>query len=224
MPLALGEPSESPRRAAGIEAKLWRYGGTRKARSFSIYIDPQPLDGCEKEIREVSGEAASLLLGLPWELLNNGRGYLFQGAHPVQVRRRLPNRESSGCLMAEPPIRTLLVSPRPEDKSAGYFNHRSSALPLVTALEKLGRLVSLTILRPPTFPAMEEEIQRAAEAGEPYHIVHFDGHGIYSRELGLSGLCFEEPEDRKKVGKRRSKIVKAEEIAAVIIGNLKFEI
>ena len=36
-------------------------------------------------------EAATLLLGLPWELLHDGDGYLFQGAKPTRVRRRLPN-------------------------------------------------------------------------------------------------------------------------------------
>jgi len=34
---------------------------------------------------------ATALLALPWELLRDGDGYLFQGRHPIRVRRRLPN-------------------------------------------------------------------------------------------------------------------------------------
>ena len=40
---------------------------------------------------EAAREAATVLLGLPWELLHDGKGFLFQGAKPTRVRRRLPN-------------------------------------------------------------------------------------------------------------------------------------
>ena len=47
-------------------------------------------------------EVATLLLGLPWELLHDGDGYLFQGAKPTRVRRRLPTGGARllGCLRA----------------------------------------------------------------------------------------------------------------------------
>jgi len=35
-------------------------------------------------------------------------------------------------------------------------------------------------LRPPTFKQLQKELTDAKEAGHPYHIVHFDGHGIYA--------------------------------------------
>ena len=73
----------------------------------------------EKKVE--AGEAATVLLGLPWELLHDGRGYLFQGGRPVLVRRRLPNDLSLEGAVSEPPIRILLVSPRPEDDKAGYI-------------------------------------------------------------------------------------------------------
>ncbi|MGB8657683.1 MAG: CHAT domain-containing protein [Candidatus Zixiibacteriota bacterium] len=174
------------------------------------------MKGAEQEKQVEANEAATLLLCLLWELLHDGRNYLFQGAKPVQVRRCLPNTKPFEGTLAEPPIRILLVSPRPEDDRAGYIDHRVSALPLVTALETLGELVELTVLTPPTFPALEVELQRATEAGTPYHVVHFDGHGIYRKDLGLGGLCFEDPQDSEKLEKRRSQIIDAKDLAAVI--------
>jgi len=35
-------------------------------------------------------------------------------------------------------------------------------------------------LRPPTFETLQKELQDAKAKGRPYHIVHFDGHGVYA--------------------------------------------
>jgi len=137
------------------------------------------------------------------------------GARPVQVRQRLPNRVSLDRAVTQPPVRILLVSPRPEDDSAGYIDHRISALPLVTALENLGVLVNPTVLAPPTFPALQQELDRAHKKGTPYHVVHFDGHGVFSKETGLGKLCFEDPQDLEKLEKRKSQLVDAQEIAGL---------
>jgi hypothetical protein len=37
----------------------------------------------------------------------------------------------------------------------------------------------ITALRPPTFEQLQKTLTDAKAAGRPYHIVHFDGHGIY---------------------------------------------
>ena len=101
------------------------------------------------------------------------------------------------------PIRILLVTARPEDDACGYIDHRASALPLVEAMESLPGLVQLHVLSPPTLPALRAELERARGAKQPYHVVHFDGHGVYDRTVGLGGLCFEHPEDIGKLEKRR---------------------
>ena len=62
----------------------------------------------------------------------------------------------------------LLVSPRPEEQGVGYTDHRVSALPLVEAVEGLGELAQLSVLSPPTFNALDHELKKAEEAGEPY--------------------------------------------------------
>ncbi|HLE82709.1 MAG TPA: TIR domain-containing protein [Thermoanaerobaculia bacterium] len=210
----------------------WQLAGGEGSRCFTVEVDQTLVedlrepgtvgagDGAEEAARArlQADEAATLLLALPWELLADGEGYLFQGARPVRVRRRLPNLKKRQPLFTEPPLRVLLLSPRPEDEIAAYIDHRASALPLVEALAGLGDLARLTLLEPPTFPALGEELRRAWEAGEPYHVVHFDGHGIYDRKRGLGALCFERPEDVAKLDGRRTHEVHAEELAGLVRG------
>src|SRR5262249_925382 len=156
------------------------------------------------------------LLALPWELLHDERGYLFQGQHAVRVRRRLPNRHVQTHAVTDLPIRILQVSPRPENARTSYIDHRSSALPLVEAVESLGELAQLTVLTPPTFPALQQALQRAAAAQQPFDVVHFDGHGGYDRLHGLGGLCFEDPRDSQKLHEREMAFVDAREMASLV--------
>ncbi|GDX77168.1 hypothetical protein LBMAG41_22460 [Cyanobium sp.] len=161
-------------------------------------------------------EAATLLLGLPWELLHNGSSYLFQGAKPTRVRRRLPGTEGFGVAVVAPPIRILLITARPDDEACGYIDHRSSALPLVEATEALPGLVKLHLLSPPSLPALRAELERARDQKRPYHVVHFDGHGVYDPSVGLGGLCFERPEDSNKLEQRRHVTVNSNELGPLL--------
>jgi tetratricopeptide (TPR) repeat protein len=70
---------------------------------------------------------------------------------------------------------------------------------LTEAVESLGDLARLTVLNPPTYAALEQALEAAAGREEPFDIVHFDGHGVYDRQLGLGGLCFEDPADEAKL-------------------------
>jgi hypothetical protein len=166
---------------AGVEA-----GASRR---FSVSVDDSVLLGASEAEKKLAQEAATALLALPWELLHNGEGFLFQGARPSRVRRRLPNKRTLAVPVVAPPIRVLLITSRPEDEACGYLDHRASALPLVAATEELGEVLQLSLLHPATYPALEAELARAQQAGEPYHVVHFDGHGVYDRRMGLGGRC-----------------------------------
>lgn len=191
---------------------------TSGSRRFSVQVDGEPLEGTDDAQAALIREAASDLLSLPWEIMHDGGGFLSQGADAARVRRRLPNRKSVKSQQADLPIRVLLLSPRPEvDKDGdpvGYLDHRSSALPLIQAVENLGELVQVDILYPPTFPALKDALKKAKEAKNPYDIVHFDGHGVYDRRVGLGALCFEAPQDDKKLGQRLMALVHAHELAA----------
>ena len=194
--------------------KAWARISDHAERRFSVYVDARIEAGAAGV--EVAREAATLLLGLPWELIHDGRSFLFQGARPVRVRRRLPNTASREVPVVAPPIRVLLVTARPEDEDCGYIDHRASALPLVQAMEALGGLVALRILDPPTLPALGKELDRAFRASEPYHVVHFDGHGVYDRKAGLGGLCFEDPQDIGKLTQRRNQTVYTDELGGLL--------
>jgi len=184
---------------AGVEA-----GASRR---FSVSVDDSTLLDASEAEHQAAREAATALLALPWELLHNGDGFLFQGARPTRVRRRLPNKRNLPVPVVAPPIRVLLITARPQDDACSYLDHRASALPLVAASEQLGEVLKLTLLHPATYPALEEELARAQQAGEPYHVVHFDGHGVYDRRVGLGGLCFEDPRDSDKLTERRHETV-----------------
>ncbi len=83
-------------------------------------------------------------------------------------------------------------------------------------MEALGGLVRLHVLGPPTLPALREELDRARRDGEPYHVVHFDGHGVYDRTVGLGGLCFEHPEDTARLEQRRHLTVFTRELGPLL--------
>lgn len=183
--------------------QAWAKITSHADRRFSVYVDSSLEAGTSEADTKTAQEAATEQLRLPWELLHDGEAFLFQGAKPVRVRRRLPNTKVLDVPVVAPPIRILLITARPEDEACGYLDHRASALPLVEAMEALPGLVKLHVLNPPTLPALRTELERARSAGEPYHVVHFDGHGVYSRQVGLGGLCFEHPDDIGKLDERR---------------------
>lgn len=128
----------------------WAHAAGMKRR-FTVSIDSR-IEGSKEKRQLEANEAASELLSLPWELMHNGKEYMFQGAKPVHVRRQLPNTKELESIVSEPPIRILSVSPRPDDESAEYIDHRISAIPLVEAVENLGGLVELKVLTPATCP------------------------------------------------------------------------
>lgn len=196
-----------PADKAASVLQAWAQVSDGAARRFSVHVEPELDDGAPEADVLAAREAATLLLGLPWELLHDGRGFLFQGGRPVRVRRRLPNTHAVEPPVLATPIRILLVSPRPEDEACGYIDHRASSLPLVRAMEELGEVVHLTLLATPTLASLQQALQRAKAAGQPYHVLHFDGHGSYNRQVGLGGLCFEHDEDGEQIGPRRHRTV-----------------
>ena len=199
--------------------KVWEAFGRAPAgleRLVSIYVDPEPMAGSSKEEEASSREAATLWLGLPWELLRDERGFLAEGARGCRLRRRLPNRDPKPPLVTTTPIRVLVVSPRPEDDRAGYIDHRISARPLVEAFVDLGDRAEVELLGEATLPGLSRALREALDAGRPFHAVHFDGHGIYDRHVGLGALLFEDPADRQKLTERRSQEVDARKLAETL--------
>ncbi|HEY0555616.1 MAG TPA: TIR domain-containing protein, partial [Thermoanaerobaculia bacterium] len=197
----------------------WQQAADGAERRFSVLVDSDLPKGASEEAQAAAREAATELLALPWEILHDGGAWLFQGRHAVRVRRRLPNRHAQAARLTGLPIQILHVSPRPEKKVngdlIGYIDHRISALPLSEAVENLGALVRLTFLNPPTYGALEESLRVAADRGQPFDVVHFDGYGVYDLNLGLRGLFFEYPND-EKLKDRRAYFVDAAQLAGLV--------
>lgn len=187
--------------------------GSKMELRFSIRL----VDIFDPQTHAAEAHAAGQLLSIPWELLHDDKGYLFQGAKPVRVRRGLATNEAITVRHPSSPLRILLVSPRPEGPNGEHWlDPRASALPLVEAIEGLGELVSLTVLPNGNFPAFIEELNRASLAEEPYDVVHFDGHGVYDPKMGLGALCFEAAADSHKLQHRDMELKYASELGAEI--------
>lgn len=177
--------------------------------------DTTVTDADRKKRVAVNG-AAARLLALPWELLRAPGGFVFEGAQPVRVVRRLPRERCRDALKPTRRIlRVLLLVAR--TSRAGWIDPRVSLTPLVAALTPLGDRVELVVPADGSFTALKEALAEAERQQRPFHVVHFDGHGVYDRDKGLGKLVFEDENDCS-AGRieREARFVDAREIGAVL--------
>lgn len=108
------------------------------------------------------------------------------------MRRRLTKTTTRPVKPFALPVRILVVVARPDD--AGFIDPRAITIPLLDAVAGLGDDVVVEFLPQPTLTALSQRLRdRAAPS---VHVVHFDGHGVYDRALGLGYLLFENEEHR----------------------------
>ncbi len=196
--------------------QAWANGPATGMRCFSVLVDQNLGSGAPADEVLLIQEMANMLLGLPWELLHDGRQFLFQGDTPCKVRRRLSINQAQVLPVFAAPIRILLITARPEDDSCGYIDHRASSLPLMEAMEGMPGLVEIHMLNPPTVGALAVELARAQEANAAYQVVHFDGHGVFHREAKMGCLCFELETDEMKLTGRGLDLVYASQFAELL--------
>ena len=117
--------------------------------------------------------------GLPWELLRDpgtstplalGAGTFVRTHLQAAARARLPQADGDR-------LRVLLAICRPDRSDDVPFRSVASRLARGGGTEMDG--LDLDVLRPATFAQLHRVLHEAAAAGRPYHVVHFDGHGIY---------------------------------------------
>lgn len=130
------------------------------------------------------------LLRLPWELMADDKGSLAQR---LSVRRQLEKPEETTPRPVQLPLRILYIVSRPAD--AGFIDPRLTAKALFDALDPLGASVRVDFCRPPTLARMEEMLRDGQQSGEPYGLVHFDGHGTFLPHAQIGALLFEKPDD-----------------------------
>jgi hypothetical protein len=117
------------------------------------------------------------LARLPWELLCDGGDHLLLSDR-VSLTRYVAMATATDELREVDCLNVLLVSARPSDMPDLPEQAESQAI--LAALQTLqqNHRVRVQALTPPTLDAL-----RAALEAQPYHIVHFDGHG------GLGRYC-----------------------------------
>ncbi len=127
---------------------------------------------------------------LPWELLRDPKtdtplalraDAFVRASHQVA---QSPHISQAGA----GPIRILLVICRPGGSDDVPF--RSVASRLIKGLSETAReTFQLDVLRPPTFAQLSKVLRAGKARGEPYHVVHFDGHGTYEELIEPGGLA-----------------------------------
>ena len=117
--------------------------------------------------------------GLPWELLRDpGTGTALAAGAAEFVRTHLQTAGQVNLPEADgDELRVLLVICRPGGREDVPF--RSVASRLVRGGADKMEGLRLDVLRPATFARLSSVLHQAADAGHPYHVVHFDGHGAY---------------------------------------------
>jgi len=182
-------------RAQGVERQMEGWGralfealfGTPESRE--VYRNLLDADGPRLL---TLGATDADVLAQPWEMLRDARGPL--GFRGVIVRRQLKGSGKTRRFDLGLPLRVLLIVSRPTD--AGFIDPRTSTAPLLDALDALPGQVEIDFCDPPTLPRLEEMISDARKTQQPYHIVHFDGHGTYLPLTGIGALCFEDDQGK----------------------------
>ena len=172
-----------PQRAARIEARMRELGielfntlfasNTRTLRLWAKVAER--LDDLRVEIvTDAEGATA-----LPWELLRDPDTDTVLALHAKAFVRAAPEVPRQALVLAQQSvIRILLVICRPAGGDDVPF--RSVATRLIKGVSAEAREVfQLDVLRPPTFAQLATVLSDAKAHGQPYHVVHFDGHGVY---------------------------------------------
>ena len=178
------EQIEERMKARGEElyTKVLAANGDTQAIWFSIRND---LADLRVEITTGVAEAASI----PWELMRDPKM-----DSPISLRMKAFVRVESKpniSFVPVPPaqdgrIRLLYIACRPSGSQDVEL--RAVANRLLQDLGPDRARFDIKALRPPTFERLQKELADAKAAGQPYHIAHFDGHGVYD-DLSTSQLA-----------------------------------
>lgn len=142
----------------------------------------------QTRIEIVTGVAEAATI--PWELLRDPKtgSHLSLTAHSFVRAHPNPALTPTLPTLKEGKIRILLVLCRPRGEEDVPF--RSVASQLLRGLSEANReAYDLDLLRPPTFEQLAKVLREAHRRGEPYHVVHFDGHGTYLEASKLGGVA-----------------------------------
>jgi tetratricopeptide (TPR) repeat protein len=177
----------NPKIAARVEQRMTAIGTELFKAVFHADDDARDLwaelrRNLNKTRVEISVEDVQEATSIPWELLRDPKTDMPL-ALQSQVFVRIPSNPSLRAQLPrlasqDEPIRILLVICRPREEEDVPF--RSVASRLVKSLSQAEQaFFQLEVLRPPTFGQLSQVLRAARDAGKPFHVVHFDGHGSY---------------------------------------------
>jgi tetratricopeptide (TPR) repeat protein len=162
-----------------IEARLPEWG---KALFESVFGAGKP--GHDAYLKSREGQAELVIisrspafLSLPWELLHDPKRATPLALDLAAIDRTMAIEGAAAPVPPGEALRVLMVIARPAGlEDVGY---QMIARPLIERLSAVRGRVRLDVLRPPALEAMHKALGAAAAEGEPYHILHFDGHGTF---------------------------------------------
>lgn len=176
------------RRGVELFEKMLEGGGDMAKAPDARRLFDKAFDGLADLRVEIAcgvAEAASI----PWELMrepSSDSAIALRAKSFVRVQRN-----PTIAFVPVPPldtgrVRLLYIACRPNGRDDVELRAVANRL-----LQDLGADLArfeITALRPPTFEQLQKELNNAKAAGRPYHIVHFDGHGIYE-DLSTTALA-----------------------------------
>lgn len=211
-----------PRIAARIERRLTEIGVALFKAVFQANDDARDLwANLRRQLNDTRVEIVTEVREstlIPWELIRDPQtDALALRARSFVRAQPQPGQRPELPAAAAGPIRILLAICRPGGGDDVPF--RSVASRLIKGLNSAAReALHLEVLRPPTFERLGQVLRAAYDQGEPYHIVHFDGHGDYldleqllpqwqdktvypktPRPGGHGYLAFENPQSKRNI-------------------------
>jgi len=178
------EQIEAMLRARGEELYDKVLAANRNTQAIWFAVREQLAD---LRIEITTGIAAAA--AIPWELMRDPES---DSALAVRVKAFVRVQSDPNIGFVPPPpavdgrIRLLYVVCRPDGRADVAL--RAVANRLLQGLAEQRARFDIVALRPPTFEQLQKTLADAKEAGRPFHIVHFDGHGTYL-DLGKSTLA-----------------------------------
>ncbi len=176
--------AEVEERLAGLGEELFRavFHASDDTRDLWATVRDHLADTRVEVVTDVAGATA-----IPWELLRDPTTNV-----PLALRARafVRSYQQAAQRPAVPApgaerLRVLLVICRPDAGQDVPF--RSVASHVVRLSPQARAAFQLDVLRPPTFARLGQVLRDASERGEPYHVVHFDGHGTWADLSGQPG-------------------------------------
>lgn len=122
---------------------------------------------------------------LPWAYLHDGERFLCLDGNLLLSRRPAELPDLSPAL-TPPPLRVLFIIATPEDQPALDVERELAVVQ--DALHDTIRVgnLSMEVLEEATLPTLQDALTR-----EKYDVLHYIGHGAFSKNRRQSFLCFE---------------------------------